>query len=124
VGRELVLAAVAREEGDLPLAHRAHHQRRRRRAERRVDLDLADVVQERVEARSSEDPDPDRAGSVRAAQADRSLLDELEELPPSELDGFDGDVSSFEPPSDAEDDEALLSLRSDDDEADRRWSVA
>src|SRR5262249_45304377 len=55
--RQLVLPAVAREEGHALSAELADDERRRRFAVRRLDLDLLDVVEERVEARAAEDPD-------------------------------------------------------------------
>src|SRR6266550_5642699 len=57
VRRQLVLAPVPRQECDAGAADLADHERRRRLAVRRVELDLLDLVQERVEARAAEDPD-------------------------------------------------------------------
>ena len=55
--RQLVASAVPRQERDPAAADLADRERRRRLAERRVDLDLLDVLEERVEARASEDSD-------------------------------------------------------------------
>ena len=57
VRRDRVAPAVARQERDRPAGDLGEEERIRRRAVRRVDLDLAHVVEERVEARTSEDPD-------------------------------------------------------------------
>ena len=66
--RQLVLAAVPRQERDALAADVAEHDRRRRLPVRRVDLDLLDVVEELVEAAPAEDPDLSRTrhgGSLR-----------------------------------------------------------
>src|ERR671936_2381647 len=55
VRRELVPGPVAREERDPLAADLADGERRRRLAERRLDLDLLDVLEERVEPRAPED---------------------------------------------------------------------
>ena len=57
VRRQLVLAAVAREERDALAADLADRERRRRLPVRRLDLDLLDVLEERVEAGAAEDAD-------------------------------------------------------------------
>ena len=57
VGRDRVPPAVPRQERHAPPGDVGQEDRIRRRAIRRVDLDLADVVEERVEARPPEDPD-------------------------------------------------------------------
>jgi hypothetical protein len=56
-GRQLVLASVARQERDAPAAEVADRHGRGRLPVRRVDLDLLDVVEERVEAGAAEDAD-------------------------------------------------------------------
>jgi hypothetical protein len=55
VRREFVLHAVARKERDARPADGADRDRRRRRPVRRLDADLLDVFQERVEPRAAED---------------------------------------------------------------------
>ena len=57
VGCQLVVAAVAGQEGDPPARHRPDRDRRRRGAVRGVELDRLDVVEEGVEARAAEHPD-------------------------------------------------------------------
>ena len=57
VRRELVPAAVPRAERDVPACDLADDERRRRLPVRRVDLELLDPVEERVEARAAEDAD-------------------------------------------------------------------
>ena len=57
VRRDRVAPAVARQERDAALADRSQEERVGRRAVRRVDLDLADVVEQRVEARTAEHAD-------------------------------------------------------------------
>jgi len=97
-----VVAAVAREERDAPAGDRADRQRRGRRAEGRVERDLLDVVEERVEARAAEDADQeeeddDAAGadslffSVFVSDVDSVALedelpdsdDDVDEVPPA-----------------------------------------
>ena len=57
VGRDRVAPAVARQERDAATADRGQEERVGRRAVRRVDLDLADVVEQRVEPRTAEHAD-------------------------------------------------------------------
>src|SRR6266545_532307 len=57
VRRQLVLPPVPGEEGDLLAADLADRERRRRLAVWRLELDLLDVRQERVEPRAAEDAD-------------------------------------------------------------------
>jgi hypothetical protein len=104
MGGKLVLDPVPREERHAPPADLAQGDRRRRVPERGVDVDLLDVLQERVETRSAEDAD------LRAfAQADFPLawpeaffsfvpVPVFFESPPepelvSEVEGFEGRLS-------------------------------
>ena len=57
VGRQFVVAAVAREESDARPRDLAHGKRRGRLPVRSVDLDLLDVLEKRVEAGATEDAD-------------------------------------------------------------------
>ena len=52
-----MLPAMTREEGDALAADLANRDWRRRLPVRRLDLDLLDILEERVEARSPEDAD-------------------------------------------------------------------
>jgi hypothetical protein len=63
-----VLSTMPREEGDRAAPHLAHRQRSGWLPVRGIDLDLVHPLEERVEPRSSEDPD------VGRGQADFSLL--------------------------------------------------
>jgi hypothetical protein len=98
VRRELVLAAVPRDERYGPPRHITDQERRRRGAVRRLDLDLSNVIEERVEAGSPEDADLGRA------QADFSfalpfapvLSDEPDDAEESDEDeDEEDDVSDF-----------------------------
>src|SRR5213076_3401205 len=51
-GRQLVLTPVARKEGDALAADLPDHEGRRRLAVGRIELDLVDVLEERVEPRA------------------------------------------------------------------------
>ena len=68
VRRDRVAPAVTRQERDFPAAHVGEEDRIRRRAVRRIDLDLAYVVEERVEARAPEHSD------LRGVRHDRLRL--------------------------------------------------
>jgi hypothetical protein len=82
-GKERNAATFDRSDGDVG----------RRIAVRRINVDLFDVVKERVEARAPEDPDADRlAGGRCGAQADFSFA-----LPGAELEPFLPDRSPVEP---------------------------
>jgi phage tail protein X len=59
MGRQLVVAAVARHEADRATADVADDDGRRRLAVRGVDLDLTRVVEQLVETRAAEDADLD-----------------------------------------------------------------
>jgi hypothetical protein len=78
VRRQLVVHAVAGQEGDPPIADRPDGDRRRRRAVGRVDRHLDDVVEEGVEARAAEHPDLGRDRS-RGHEAAAGVLDDEEE---------------------------------------------
>ena len=84
VGRQLVVDAVAGQEGHAPVADRAEGHGRRRRAVRRVHRDEGDVVEEAVEPGPAEHPDRpggrSRRGGLRFALAARRLLDGFESL--------------------------------------------
>ena len=96
--RELVLRAVPRDERDGPALDLADEQRGRRRPVRRVDLDLSNVVEERVETRPPEDAD------LGGAQADFSL-EELEDDPELDESGFlEESVDDEDEPESDEDD--------------------
>ena len=87
VRRELVLHPVAWDEGDRPALDRADGDGRRWLAPRRIDLDFADVVEERIEAGAAEHPDPDALSGRSRAQADRSLDEsDCDELVPASFD--------------------------------------
>jgi hypothetical protein len=77
--RELMLEAVPRDESDGPVRHLPDRDRSRGLAPRRVDVEIPDVVEERVEPGSSEDADLDGVRRLerrrgRGAQADFSFL--------------------------------------------------
>jgi hypothetical protein len=97
MGRELVLQAVPRDEGDASAPDLADHGRRRWFAERRVDVDGLGRLQEGIEARPPEHADL----RPRHEPFFPSELDVEDELPPEELDaavfsaGFDDPVLSF-----------------------------
>ncbi len=103
--RELVLQAVARDEGDAPSGDRPDRHGRRRRAVRRVDGDLFDVVQEGVETGPAEDAD---LGRIRHADfsfdvPDGFSVDDPEEDDESEEEELDDPESEdFDPESDFE----------------------
>src|SRR5207248_585898 len=114
MGRELVLPAVAGDEGHPPAAHGAHRDRRRGGSVGGIDLDLPDVFQKRVEAGAAEDPDPDGLAAGPRAQADFSLEPE-DPLDPAS--GFDEVDEPDDPPDEApesEDDESALVLPAPD----------
>ena len=80
MGRQRVLAPVAGEERDPATGHLTDRDRRRGRPERRVDDDLLDVVEQRVEARSAVDADvgaPPAAGRVGHDETEVELAVEL-----------------------------------------------
>jgi hypothetical protein len=72
----LVLDAVPGNERHRPALDRPHRDRGGRFSKRRVDLDFTDVLEERIEARPPEDPDPDGLVSL-PAQALFSFVVEL-----------------------------------------------
>ena len=71
---ELVLHAVAGKEGHPSPLHRPDGDRPGRLAVRRVDLEVLDVVEERIEPRATEDSDADRFATGSGAQADFSFV--------------------------------------------------
>jgi len=91
VRRELVLAPVSRKEGHRDTSDSPDVERRRRVAVRGLDGHFLDVLEERVEAGSPEDPDAD------GAQAERSLAlpeEEDDELPLSAVEDPEEDLPS------------------------------
>jgi len=71
---ELVLHAVAGKEGHPSPLNRPDGDRTGRLTVRRVDLDVFDVVEERIEPRATEDSDADRFVTGSGAQADFSFV--------------------------------------------------
>jgi hypothetical protein len=69
-----MLHAVTRDERHPPVTDRPHRDRSGRLAVRRVDLDLADVLEERVEAGAAEDADANGVDPVAWTQADFSFV--------------------------------------------------
>jgi hypothetical protein len=115
---ELVVDAVARHERNLRAADRTDRDGRARGTERRVDVDVLDVVEERVEPGTAEDPDG-RASSQRA-QADfvAGLLSDLLDDPddpddPDEEPELDPESEELEEPELEELDDSLFSDFSD-----------
>jgi len=100
-----VLDPVAGEEGHLSPLDRPHGDRCGGLSVWSVDVDLPDVLQERIEAGPAEDPDPDGL-SARPAQADFSLV--LEAAGLSGLSGFDevSDLAGEVDPSPEESEES------------------
>jgi hypothetical protein len=117
VRRELVTGSVAGEEGDAPSVELPEVERTARRAVGRVDDDLLDVVEERVEPGPAEDADvgPGRAGHpVPAAQA--VLAVEPDPDFESEPDFFDPE-SDFDPEPESEDGDELELDESEPDDS-------
>ena len=90
--------AVARQERDPPAADGADHERRAGRSERGVEGDLFDVLEERIEARASEDADlcfRHEYGSYADFDSDDDVLPEDESFDDESdeelFDSFDSD---------------------------------
>jgi hypothetical protein len=115
-----VLAPVAGEERHPPAADLADGDRCRRRTERRVDHDLFDVVEQRVQARAAVDPDVGAPGR-RADGHDETEVELLVE--PESLDDEDDPPSELEEEDDEDEplsvDELPLLDDDEDDDADR-----
>jgi hypothetical protein len=104
MGRQLVVDAVAGQEGDPPTLDRADGDGRRRCAVGRVHRHLDDVVEELVEPGAADDPQG-RPGVAQEAAAG------VEELAAGLVSDFDSDFFS-----DDEDDDSLLFDSDDDDD--------
>ena len=78
--RELVLHPVAGDERHALALHLADRYRSGGFAVRRADLDLGDVVEERVEPGAAEDADPDGVLPATRRQADSFVLEAADSL--------------------------------------------
>jgi hypothetical protein len=99
-----VVAPVAGEEGDPAACHLPDRDRRRGRPERRVDDDLLDVVEQRVEARAPVDADVGPSPAGGRVGHDETEVELAVELLSLDVDSPDDDPDD-DPPSLAEEPE-------------------
>jgi hypothetical protein len=102
-----MLHAVPGDERHLPAIDGPHGQGSGRLPPRRVEVDLANVVEQRIEPRAAEDADADRPAGTVAAQADFSFdFDAGVDDPESDPDPDPEPELSFDPVEPDPDDES------------------